>query len=76
MTEWTMPFYRFYLLTAKDHIARRREADCDNDAHAIAKVAELIENYSAVEIWNDGRRIIRLATEDIPLPQDKLAMPP
>jgi hypothetical protein len=60
-----MPFYRFYLLTADDHIARRRESDCDTDAHAIAKAAELIETYSAVEVWNGGRRVIRLAAEDI-----------
>ena len=60
-----MPFYRFYLLTPEDHIVRRREADCENDTHAIAKAAELIEQYSAVEIWNEGRWVIRLAAEDI-----------
>ncbi len=37
-----MPFYRFYLLTANDHIALRREADCDDDAHAIATAADII----------------------------------
>jgi len=60
-----MPFYRFYLLTADDHIALRREADCDNDAHAIAKAAEVIEHYSAVEVWNEGRRVVLLAAEDL-----------
>ena len=51
-----MPFYRFYLLTPDDHIARRRLPYGDNDAQAIAKAAELIEQYSAVEVWNEERR--------------------
>ena len=60
-----MPFYRFYLLTPDKHIALRRETDCDNDAHAIATVAEVIGQYPAVEVWTGGRRVIRLATADI-----------
>jgi hypothetical protein len=61
-----MPFYRFYLLTMNDHIALRREAACDDDAHAIAQAAEVIANYPAVEVWEGERRVIRMAAEDIP----------
>ena len=60
-----MPFYRFYLLTTNGHIALGREADCENDAHAIAQAAEVIAHYPAVEVWEGGRRVIRLAVEDI-----------
>ena len=60
-----MPFYRFYLLTANDHIALRREANCDNDAHAIVKAAEIIGRHPAIEVWHEGRRVIRLAAVDL-----------
>jgi hypothetical protein len=40
-TGWTMPFYRFYLLTAADHIEMRRAANCDDDARAVAAAAEI-----------------------------------
>jgi hypothetical protein len=60
-----MPFYRFYLLTAADHIERRQEANCDDDARAVAAAAEIIGRYPAVEVWNEGRRIIKLAAKDI-----------
>jgi hypothetical protein len=60
-----MPLYRFYMLTAGDHIALRREADCDNDARAIAAATELFGTYPAVEVWKDVRRVIRLTAEDI-----------
>jgi hypothetical protein len=70
-----MPYYRFYLLTADDHIALRREADCDNDAHAIAKAAEVMAHYPAVEVWEGGRRVIRLAVEDIRISKDESLMP-
>jgi hypothetical protein len=75
-----MPHYRFYLLTADDHIALRREADCDNDAHAIAKAAEVIGHYPALEVWDGPRRLTRLAATDIlkhqQLSEDKLLEPP
>ena len=60
-----MPFYRFYLLTANDHIALRQEANCENDARALAKAAEVIANHPAIEVWEGGRRVIRLAADDI-----------
>ena len=60
-----MPYYRFYLLTADDHIALRREADCDNDAQAIAKAAEVIGHYPALEVWDGPRRLTHLAAKDI-----------
>jgi hypothetical protein len=58
-------FYRFYLLTASNHIALRQDAYCANDAHAIATAADFIGHYPAVEIWNDERRVIRLDAADI-----------
>jgi hypothetical protein len=60
-----MPFYRFYLLTANDHIPLRREVDCDDDAHATATAVDLIGEYPAIEVWDGGRRrVTRLAAED------------
>jgi hypothetical protein len=61
-----MPLYRFYLLTACGHIALRREADCDKDALAIAAAAEIIGRL-AIEVWNEGRRVVRRTPKDIDL---------
>ena len=59
-----MPFYRFYLFMADDHIGEAREADCADDAGAIAKAGDFIGLYPALEIWNEGRKVARLSAED------------
>ena len=64
---WAMPLYRFYLLTEGGHIELRREADSDKDALAIAAAAEIIGRHSAIEVWNEKRRIARRTAEDIDL---------
>ena len=48
-----MPFYRFYLFTADDHIGEAREADCADDAGAIAKAGDFIGLYPR---WKSGTK--------------------
>jgi hypothetical protein len=64
---WAMPLYRFYLLTAEGHIELRREADSDREACAIAAAAEIIGRHSAIEVWDEKRRVARRTAEDIDL---------
>ena len=63
----SMPLYRFYLLTAGGHIELRREVDSDRDACAIAAAAEIIGRHSAIEVWNEERRVVRRTAKDIDL---------
>ena len=58
-------FYRFYLSMARGHVVDVRLAHCADDARAIAKAAEFIGRYSAVEIWNADRKVARLSAEDL-----------
>jgi hypothetical protein len=60
-----MPFYRFYLFMTDGHIGDAREAQCADDAQAIAKAAEFIGFYPALEIWNEGRKVARLSAEEL-----------
>ena len=60
-----MPLYRFYLFMADGHIGEAREADCADDAYAVAKAPELIGLYPALEIWNEGRKVARLSAEEL-----------
>lgn len=60
-TEQQAPFYRFYLLQADDHIARRREDYFTDDATAISAAEGVIEDYPAIEIWCERRRVITLS---------------
>ena len=59
-----MPFYRFYLFMADDHIGEAREADCADDAGAIAKAGDFIGHYPALEIWTEARKVARLSAEN------------
>ena len=62
-----MPLYRFCLLTAAGHIELWREASSDKDACAIAAAAEIVGRHSAIEVWNEKRRIVRRTAKDIDL---------
>ena len=61
----SMPFYRFYLFMVDGHIGKSREAQCADDAQAIAKAAEFIGFYPALEIWNGGRKVTRVSAEQL-----------
>ena len=63
-------FYRFYLLMAhQGHFADVRLAHCADDACAMAKAAEFIGRYPAVEIWNANRKVARLSAEEDQRPE-------
>jgi hypothetical protein len=61
----TMPFYRIYLLTAEDHIARRHDADCDCHASALHFAAEVCDGHPAVEIWHGKQMVARCGSGEL-----------
>ena len=58
-------FYRFYLLRADDHFARRREDYFADDAAAIGAAKHVIGDFSGVEIWCGARKVITLSREAV-----------
>src|SRR5690348_1495532 len=56
-------YYRFYLLQADNHIARRREDYFANDAIAMAAAKRLIGDFPGVEIWCGPRKVVTLSRE-------------
>ena len=54
-----MASYRFYFMTANDHIARGQDVECGDDADAIARARALHHIY-AVEIWHERRKVARI----------------
>jgi hypothetical protein len=57
------PFYRFYLLQADDHIARRRDDYFADDMAAIAAANHVIGDFPGVEIWCGSRKVVTLSRE-------------
>jgi hypothetical protein len=57
-------FYRFYLLQADNHIARRREDYFADDATAKAAAKYLLGDYPGVEIWCEQRKVVTLARDE------------
>jgi hypothetical protein len=55
--------YRFYLLQADDHIARRREDYFTDDARAMAAAKSVMGDYPYVEIWCERRKVITLSRD-------------
>lgn len=51
--------YRFYFMTADDHIARGQYVECNDDADAIARAREL-HHIDGVEIWHERRKVARI----------------
>ena len=54
--------YRAYALDAEGHIARSIPLVCPDDAEAIAKARETLEDC-AIEIWSGARFVARLDSE-------------
>jgi hypothetical protein len=55
-----MPYYRLYHLNrSSGHIDRVEEIDAVDDVKAVAIVRER-ERDSAVELWQEGRKVLRL----------------
>jgi hypothetical protein len=55
-----MPYYRLYHLNRSNgHIDHVEEIDAADDVHAVALVKER-ERETAVELWQEGRKIMRL----------------
>ncbi len=61
----TMPFYRIYLLTAEDHIARRHDADCECHASALHIAAEVFDGHPAGEIWHGKQMVTRCGAQEL-----------
>jgi hypothetical protein len=57
--------YRFYLLKADDHIARRREDYFADDTAAIAAAGRIIGDYPGIEIWCERRKVVTLSLQDV-----------
>lgn len=55
--------YRFYLLRADDHFARRLEDYFPDDATAMAAARSVIDDYPGVEIWCECRKVVTLSRE-------------
>ena len=55
--------YRLYFLDGGDHIRRRLDLECDDDAHAIAVVSEHI-SPGAMELWDGDRLVKRFDVDD------------
>ena len=66
-------FYRFYLLRADDHIARRREDYAPNDAAAIGYARQVVGDYAGVEIWCGPRKVVTLSREEVARVQPPVA---
>ncbi len=56
--------YRFYLLRADDHIARRREDCFADDVAAMAAARCVMGDYPGVEIWCERRKVITLSRDE------------
>ena len=55
-----MPYYRLYHLSpGSGHIDRAEGFDAADDVQAIARVRET-ERSSAVELWQESRKVLRL----------------
>jgi hypothetical protein len=52
-----MPDYRIYLLNAESHIIAVRQADCADDAAALASAAEAIDGHAGAEVWQRARMV-------------------
>jgi len=52
-----MPDYRIYLLNAESHIIAVRQADCADDAAALASAAESIDGHAGAEVWQRARMV-------------------
>jgi alpha-mannosidase len=58
--ETTVPYYRLYLLNrSSGHIDRVEEIDAADDVQAVA-VARECERETAAELWQEGRKVLRL----------------
>jgi len=53
-----MPDYRIYLLNAESHIIAVCQADCVDDAAALASAAEAIDGHAGgAEVWQQARMV-------------------
>ena len=59
-----MPDYYLYYLDGADHIRRRLEIECRDDAHAI-KVVREHSPTRAMELWQSDRMVKRFEAVDL-----------
>ena len=57
-----MADYKLYLFDTHDHVRRRVDLECRDDAHAIGLVAEHLWHNRA-ELWQGGRMVRRFEPE-------------
>jgi hypothetical protein len=80
-----MPDYRIYLLNTESHIIAVRQADCADDAAALASAAEAIDGHAGAEVWQRARLVscracasrvrTRLAVAQPIIGEDRLRLP-
>ena len=58
-----MADYQLYLLDSQDHIRKRIDLECRDDAHAVEVVGEHI-SHMAMELWQGERLVKRFQRED------------
>lgn len=55
-----MPDYKLYFMDKRNHISRRVDLDCRDDAHAVEVVGEHAGNADfAMELWQADRLVKR-----------------
>lgn len=69
-----MPYYRLYHLNrTSGHIDFTQDIDAADDVQAVA-VARQAERPAAVELWQKGRKVLRLETPHLPPPSARQAL--
>jgi hypothetical protein len=68
-----MTYYRIYMLDHKNRIVTGSDADCPNDAAALAWAATTLGTDARAEVWQSTRCLGRVANVSIPLHTAMLA---
>jgi len=62
-----MAYYRIYMLDHKNRIITGSDADCANDAAALAWAATTLGTDARAEVWQRARCLGRVSNVSIPL---------
>jgi hypothetical protein len=69
-----MKYYRCYLLTVDDHIAKARILKCADDDEAKQRCREIIAAYprfAVAEVWDGARRVCRCPDDVVALASER-----
>ena len=59
-----MPAYRIYWLDRADHVTEADVLIADADDEVRLKAASYLGTASAVEVWHQARRVVRVAADE------------